>query len=163
MSDDDAETKRSQAATNSDNGTQRERPRRKSSSSEETSRKERPTRSSSGSTAERRSTGSSGTTSKRDTGDKDSAPLRKKSRGGAVTASRKAIEQFVELTGRAPESVVGVRKSEDGWTVTLEVLEASRIPDTSDLLASYEVALDSAGDLLSYDRVSRYLRGRASD
>lgn len=80
----------------------------------------------------------------------------------AVSASKKAMEQFSALTGRAPESIVAVGKNEDGWNVKLEVVESRRIPDSADLLAEYDVYLDSTGELLSYDRLDRYVRGRPS-
>ncbi|MFC7455762.1 gas vesicle protein [Brachybacterium sp. GCM10030267] len=84
-------------------------------------------------------------------------------RVSAVDAVKKALDQFSTLTGRAPESVVGVRWHEDRWKVRLEVVESRRVPDSADLLAEYEVDLDGGGDLLSYDRKDRYVRGRPSD
>ncbi len=70
------------------------------------------------------------------------------------------MEQFSGLTGRSAESVVGVHKTDEGWNVKLEVVESRRIPDTADLLAEYDVNLNSSGELLSYDRLDRYVRGR---
>ena len=81
----------------------------------------------------------------------------------AVTAVQQALEQFRTVSGRAPESVVGTRWNEDHWVVRLEVVESRRIPDTADLLAEYEVELDGGGELLSYSRMDRYVRGRPSE
>ena len=78
----------------------------------------------------------------------------------AVSASREAIAQFHGLTGRSPEAVVGVSKSGEGWKVRLEVVEARRIPDSSDLLAEYDVDMDARGEIVNYARGSRYVRGR---
>lgn len=84
-------------------------------------------------------------------------------RVSAVQAVKKAVEQFSTLTGRAPESVVGTRWDEDHWAVRLEVVESRRIPDTADLLAEYDVELDAQGELLSYSRKDRYVRGRPTE
>src|SRR6476619_4027496 len=53
-----------------------------------------------------------------------------------------AARQLVELTGKQPEGVVGLDRSDDGWKVEVEVLEVSRIPNTTDVLAMYEVEVD---------------------
>src|SRR3954454_13445451 len=70
-----------------------------------------------------------------------------------------AARQLVELTGKEPEGVVGLDRSDGGWTVEVEVLEVSRIPNTTDVLAMYEVEVDGKGSLQGYRRVRRYVRG----
>ncbi len=40
------------------------------------------------------------------------------------------------------------------------MLELRRIPNTTDVLAIYEVTVDSDGDLEGYRRLHRYVRGR---
>ncbi|MFD7160496.1 gas vesicle protein [Kribbella sp. NPDC059898] len=77
----------------------------------------------------------------------------------AVTAAK----ELAELIGRAPEGIVGVEKQEDGWCVRVEVVESHRIPETTDILAVYEVDVDDAGTVLSYRRTDRYVRGRIQD
>ena len=42
-------------------------------------------------------------------------------------------------------------------------LELLRIPDTTSLLATYEVRLDADGELLEYYRTRRYRRGAADE
>jgi hypothetical protein len=87
-----------------------------------------------------------------------------RSRRGAVSAIsriRRARDQFEELTGYAPESVSALTRSEDGWEIRVEVVELERVPDTTSLLASYKVALDDNGEVMSYERCRRYTRGRA--
>ncbi|WP_258934010.1 gas vesicle protein [Nesterenkonia pannonica] len=79
-----------------------------------------------------------------------------------MAASRKAREQFESLVGRTPESIIGVQKTSEGWTVSMEVVESRRVPDTADLLAEYEVSLSPDAELLGYSRTSRYVRGRPS-
>ena len=75
--------------------------------------------------------------------------------------ARRARRQLMELTGRPAESVLGIRKDDDGWKVTVEVVELSRIPSSTDLLGAYVVTLDDDGELVGYERVRRYQRGQA--
>ncbi|WP_340384964.1 gas vesicle protein [Streptomyces sp. SS7] len=74
---------------------------------------------------------------------------------------REARAQLAELTGRAAETVSSFERTEDGWTLDIEVLELARVPDTMSLMASYRVDLDPQGRLTGYRRVSRYERGRS--
>ena len=55
--------------------------------------------------------------------------------------------------------MTGLERTDDGWTVQVEVVEVRRIPDTTDVLALYEVDVDSDGDLQGYRRLRRYARG----
>ena len=77
----------------------------------------------------------------------------------AVEVARTAGEQLAELVGKPVEGVTGVERGDDGWRVTLEVLELRRIPETTDVLALYEVDADEQGGLTGYRRLSRYARG----
>jgi hypothetical protein len=43
------------------------------------------------------------------------------------------------------------------------VLELRRIPETSDVLATYEVELDDDGSLTGYRRVKRYTRAQTEE
>jgi hypothetical protein len=45
----------------------------------------------------------------------------------------------------------------------VDVLEVPRIPDTTSLLATYAVELDSGGRLVEYERIRRYRRGARDD
>jgi hypothetical protein len=79
---------------------------------------------------------------------------------GARDAARCAADTLSELIRHRLEGVSAVRRTDDdGWLVNVDVLEVARIPDTTSLLATYEVELDVAGDLLQYRRVARYRRG----
>lgn len=88
------------------------------------------------------------------------------SNGGAgnrptpAALARRVCEELGELVGREPEGVVSLERTEDGWSVGVEVLELHRVPDTADVLAEYEVSADSRGRLTGYRRVARYARGR---
>jgi hypothetical protein len=65
--------------------------------------------------------------------------------------------------GCPAEGVVGIRKADDGWVVTIEVLEVGRVPETTDVLASYDVTVDGDGEVTGYRRVRRYLRSQVED
>ena len=76
---------------------------------------------------------------------------------------RRAKQQLASLTGNRLESVSGLSRDRDGWRVTIEVVELQRIPPSTDVLASYEVELDSRGNLLGYQRTRRYVRSQADE
>jgi hypothetical protein len=65
------------------------------------------------------------------------------------------------LRGIEAESVSGIVRTQNGWTVTLEVVELRRIPESTDVLASYEIELDGDGRFLSFERGGRYSRSQA--
>lgn len=78
----------------------------------------------------------------------------------APEAMRSAMEQLSELLGRTPESVSALKPTDQGWEADVEVLELERIPDTTSVMASYQVKLDPAGQLLAYERGRRYTRAQ---
>ena len=78
----------------------------------------------------------------------------------AAEAARHGLHQITELTGKEPEGANGVEPLDDGWLVTVDVLDDRRIPSSADLLSTYEVEIGLDGELLSYHRVRRYARGR---
>jgi hypothetical protein len=78
----------------------------------------------------------------------------------ASVAARLATKNVVEFTGRELENVVAIECRDGDWYVDVEVVESHRIPDTTDILAIYQVRLDRSGDLLSYYRTRRYSRGQ---
>lgn len=85
------------------------------------------------------------------------------SRHGPEDAARAALESLERLISHPAEGVSGVRRMDDGWCVLVDVLEVPRIPDTTSLLAIYEVQLDNEGELTEYRRVRRYRRGAADE
>ncbi|MFC8124843.1 gas vesicle protein [Streptomyces sp. NPDC057302] len=92
------------------------------------------------------------------------APRRSAARGAADMRElvRDACETLSDLIGHPAEGVSAVCPTEsDGWRVCVDVLEVPRIPDTTSLLATYEVDLDAQGRLTQYRRVRRYRRGWA--
>ena len=81
--------------------------------------------------------------------------------GRAIQEARSLVE---ELAGKRAEAVSGISHGEDGgWTVSVDVVELSRVPPSTDLLATYEVVLDAGGDLVELTRARRYVRGQADE
>ncbi|WP_381791325.1 gas vesicle protein [Streptomyces niveus] len=80
---------------------------------------------------------------------------------GAEEAAERACQSLGKLIRHRPEGVSAVSRNDDGWHVDVDVLELPRIPDTTSLLATYEVDIDEDGSLLRYRRVRRYRRGQA--
>jgi hypothetical protein len=71
-----------------------------------------------------------------------------------------AAKELAELIGQVPEGIVAAEKVDDGWRVQVEVVESRRIPETTDILAVYEVDVDNDATVTSYRRLNRYVRGR---
>jgi hypothetical protein len=84
-------------------------------------------------------------------------------RVGAPEIVRRAIEQMNELTGREIEGVLGLQRHDDGFIVTIEVVELRRVPDSTDVLGSYAVAVDARGELQEYRRTRRYFRSQVEE
>ncbi|WP_426244312.1 gas vesicle protein [Nocardioides sp. LHG3406-4] len=78
---------------------------------------------------------------------------------GAVAAL--AARQLLDLIGKESEGITGLERTEDGWTVLVDVVELTRVPNTTDVLATYEVEVDERGELLGYRRSRRFVRGTA--
>ncbi len=98
---------------------------------------------------------SSGGAARKASAPRAEAPPRPK----ALDLARSAGRQLGELTGQEVEGVTGLERTDDGWTVTAQVVEVRRIPNTTDVLGTYEVELDEDGDLVGYRRLRRFARG----
>lgn len=60
--------------------------------------------------------------------------------------------QLKETTGLDHSSTIGIKKENDNWRITLEMIEKHSIPDQMDILALYEAILDDNGNLLEFNR-----------
>jgi hypothetical protein len=80
--------------------------------------------------------------------------------GQATHLARRAMRTLGELVGCPAEGVTGIRRSDDNWVVIVEVLEVERVPETSDVMASYEVEVDGDGEVVGFRRVRRYTRSQ---
>jgi Gas vesicle synthesis protein GvpO len=78
----------------------------------------------------------------------------------AIEAARGAVEQLTSLLGIEPERVIGVEARDGAWRVRLEVVELKRIPETTSMMASYDVDVGLDGDLIGYRRTHHYARGQ---
>jgi hypothetical protein len=81
----------------------------------------------------------------------------------AAELGQAALTTVQELTGYEPEAVTGLEWDGDAWQVTVDVLELARIPNTTDVLASYVVQLDEGGTLRGLRRTNRFVRGHANE
>jgi hypothetical protein len=81
----------------------------------------------------------------------------------ASELSQAALTTVEELTGYTPEAVTGLEWDGEFWRVTVDALELPRIPNTTDVLASYVVQLDEGGTLRGFKRARRFQRGHASE
>lgn len=77
--------------------------------------------------------------------------------------ARQAKEQLAQLTGLKPETVSGLTKDEEGWHVAVDLIELKRIPEATDVLATYETLLDDEGNLIRYQRTRRYYRSEVTE
>ncbi|MCG8470479.1 MAG: gas vesicle protein [Desulfobacterales bacterium] len=68
-------------------------------------------------------------------------------------AIKKAREDLHTIIGLDIESTVSAEPSDTGWCVTLEALEKKAIPDSLDVLATYEAMLDHDGNIAEFRRI----------
>ena len=87
----------------------------------------------------------------------------KRQRSPILKVGRAAVEQLAQLTGQKVEGLSGIHRDDDEWVVNAEVLELRRIPETNDVLATYEVRLDDDGSMIGYRRVRRYTRTQTEE
>jgi hypothetical protein len=73
----------------------------------------------------------------------------------------RARELLQELSGSEVESVTAIDRTRDGFRITIEAVEVRRIPESTDVPATYDVALDGDGDLVRYERRRRYARAQS--
>lgn len=92
----------------------------------------------------------------------ESADLRDadEARSDAVDIVLKARDQLERLLGREAESVSGIERTDGHWSVSLEVVEMRRVPESTDVLASYEVVLDDEGHVARLRQTRRYRRSQ---
>jgi hypothetical protein len=91
---------------------------------------------------------------------------RKTKKPGLSEVAKAARSELQDLLGRPVDAVLGMEKSSDnggGWTVTLEVIEVQRVPETTSIMAAYRVTVDDDGTVTGYSRTRRYNRGQPSE
>lgn len=64
----------------------------------------------------------------------------------------KAREELSKVTGLELGSTLGAAKEEEGWRVSVELVEKHSLPDQMDILANYEALVDDEGNMISFNR-----------
>ena len=77
---------------------------------------------------------------------------------GGSEITQLAKEQIAQLSGLDPDRVSGLSRDEDGWHVTVDMVELKRVPASTDVLGTYEALIDDQGNLMTYKRIRRYCR-----
>ena len=65
-----------------------------------------------------------------------------------------AKKQLVDLTGFKEPAGIGLKKEKDNWVITVEIIEKKSIPEGMDIIGTYEVQLNTKGDLLGYEKTA---------
>jgi hypothetical protein len=78
---------------------------------------------------------------------------------GMKDISERAKEELRSLTDFPVSSVVSMERKGDAWTIRIELLEKSGIPDRMDILGIYDVQVALNGDVLGYTRKGLRKRG----
>jgi hypothetical protein len=94
--------------------------------------------------------------------DRREEPVEGEALGDARNAAGRAKEHLEELLGKPAESVSALERTHDGWVVVLEVVELQRIPESTDVLASYELELDNKLNFRRYQQARRYNRSQGN-
>jgi len=73
----------------------------------------------------------------------------------------RAKEELAQVTGFKPVATVGSYKDEEGWHITVDMLEMARLPECTDVIGTYVAVLDENGDMVKFDKMRARLRGEA--
>lgn len=66
--------------------------------------------------------------------------------------TERAKAQLAQATGLEPLIAPGAERNDDGWRVTVEMVELHRIPEAQDVIGAYDVRLNDDGELLEWRR-----------
>ena len=66
---------------------------------------------------------------------------------------QKAREQLGDMTGLELGSTLSARKEGDVWKVQIEVLEKKSLPDSMDILATYELTMGDDAGVVNFERL----------
>lgn len=72
---------------------------------------------------------------------------------------QKAREQLGDMTGLELSSTLSARREGDGWHVQLEAVEKKSLPDSQDILATYDLTMDESANVLDFNRIGMRKRG----
>ncbi|HQT76110.1 MAG: hypothetical protein B7Z80_05955 [Rhodospirillales bacterium 20-64-7] len=68
--------------------------------------------------------------------------------------------QMTSITGMEYDTISEFDQAGDGWAVVIDMLEHRSVPRTQDLLSTFEVRLDNAGQVTRWKRTGRCTRGQ---
>ena len=74
-----------------------------------------------------------------------------------------SVRDFASEIGWEICGISGVSTNEEGWVVSVDVVELHRIPSTTDLIGVYEVTVDPDHEVTAYIRNRHYVRGRGDN
>lgn len=63
------------------------------------------------------------------------------------------------LLNKKAEGITGLSRENEEWKVLVEVLERKAVPDTQDILGTYELKLSGNMDITGYRRIGLRRRG----
>jgi len=78
-----------------------------------------------------------------------------------MNLAERAKAQLAEVTGFSPVAAVGGFKDEEGWHISVDVLEMARLPESTDMIGTYMVTLDQEGNMVKFEKKRARLRGEA--
>ena len=65
-----------------------------------------------------------------------------------------ARSELASLTGLELGSTLAASREGEGWRVSIEVVEKHSLPDGMDILATYDVVLDTEGNVAGFKRTA---------
>jgi len=77
---------------------------------------------------------------------------------GITSLAERAKQQLAEVTGFSPVAAVGGFKDEEGWHITVDMLEMARLPESTDIIGTYAVLLDQDGNMVKFEKKRARLR-----
>ena len=80
---------------------------------------------------------------------------------GMMSLAERAKEQLAEVTGFSPAAAVGGFKDEEGWHITVDMLEMARLPESTDIIGTYAVTLDLEGNMVKFEKKQSRMRGES--
>jgi len=77
--------------------------------------------------------------------------------------AERAREELVKMTKLPLSGVIGTAREDNGWMVTIEMVEKKSIPDSMDILGTYEVKVNDQGQIADFQRVKLRKRSQTTE
>ncbi len=72
---------------------------------------------------------------------------------------RMSISFTEGILNQKAQGVTSIHSEDNGWSANVEMLERKAVPDTQDILSTYELKLTCDGNVTGYKRISMRKRG----